>query len=291
VGLGLAACAQGVADDPRASDSSRAEPRDAAAGSKGAGDEDAPADPGAADAEAGGDAADAEASASPTDGATGTDGAVVSPPVTPPTVDGTITAGEYGVHANGQNQQASVASDPTSTTWYATWTETHLYFGVTAANVAEGVVLYLDHSPLTPSTGGTNADGSLVGNAYDNTMPGALPFRADFVAYVKAGYHEHRTANGDGGWSAPTAGALTVQTSGATREIAIPWSVIRAAGRPLSFAWLGYATSAAGYVYGGVPAGNPGGNIGLNATFGTYFKVSDATPGTGSKPFAMKLGI
>lgn len=291
VGLGVAACAEGVADDLRAAGSSPLAPRDAAPGSTGSADAAEPADASAPSEEAGGDAAGTAVDAAAPDGATGTDGAVVLPPVTPPTVDGTITPGEYGVHANGQNQQVSVASDPTSTTWYATWTETHLYVGVTAANVVEGVVLYLDHSPLTPTTGGTNADGSLAGNAYDNTMPSALPFRADFVAYVKAGYHEHRTANGSGGWSAPTTGALTVQTSGATREIAIPWSVIRAGGRPLSFAWLGYATSAAGYVYGNVPEGNPGGAVGLNATFGSYFMISDATPGTGSKPFAMKLGI
>lgn len=295
VGLGLSAsaCAEGVADDAPASDTSPAGATDAGAGAKVSGDAGAATEAGAP-ADGGGDASSTSADASQdgaTDGATGTDGGVVTPPVTPPTVDGTITSGEYGVHANGQNQQASVASDPTSTTWYATWTETHLHIGVTAANVAEGVVLYVDHSPLGPGAGGTSADGSLVGNAYDNTRPGALPFRADFVAYVKAGYHEHRTANGAGGWSAATAGALTVQTSGATREIAIPWSTIRPGGRPSSFAWLGYATSAGGYVYGNVPAGNPGGNVGQNATFGSYFKVTDATPGTGSKPFAMKLGI
>jgi len=293
VGLALPACAEGVADDTPPSEPAPAT-KDAAGGSRVLpGDAASATDAGeTADgsAQADGAATTADAGKDATvDAATGTDAGVVT--VTPPTVDGTIATGEYGAHANGQNQQASVPSDPTSTTWYATWTETHLYLGVTAANVAEGVVIYVDHTPLTPITGGSSADGSVAGYAYDNTKPGALPFRADFVAYVKAGYHEHRTANGAGGWSAATSGALTVQTSGATREIAIPWSTIRAGGRPSSFAWLGYATSASGYVYGNVPVGNPGGNVGLGATFGAYFKVLDATPGTGTKPFAMKLGI
>lgn len=209
--------------------------------------------------------------------------------VASPLLDGTIQPGEYGVHTDGQNQQASVPNDPNSTTWYMTWSDTHLYVAVLAANVAEGVVLYVDHAPLNPSTSGTNADGSLVSVLYDNTKAGKLPFRADFVAYVKASYNEYRTANGANGWSAQVSGALQVKAIGSIREIAIPWTAIRAGGRPSSFAWLGYATSSAGYVYGAMPVSNPRGNIGQNATFGFFFKVADTTPGTGTKPFAFSL--
>lgn len=207
--------------------------------------------------------------------------------VAPPVVDGDIQPGEYGVHANGQNQLSSTPTDPASTTWYMTWTDTHLYIGVSAANVAEGVVLYVDHAPLTPSNTGTNADGSTVSPMYDNTRIATLPFRADFAAYFKSGYNEYRTANGNNGWSSPVTGALAAQGTGAKREIAIPWSVIRPAGRPSSFAWFGYATSAGGYVYGGVPTDNARGNIGLSASFGSFFTITDATPGVGTKPFAL----
>lgn len=206
--------------------------------------------------------------------------------VVPPTIDGTIAPGEYGAHVNGQNQQET--GGPGSTTWLMTWTETHLFVAVTAASVTEAVVLYLDHTPKTPSTSGTNADGSLLGAPYDSTN-GSLPFRADFALYVKNGYHEYRASNGAGGWSAATANSLTVSLSGTTREIAIPWSAVRAGGRPASFSWLGYATSPTGYVYGATPSGNPGGAIGQNASFGFFYTVSDATPGGGTKPFASRL--
>jgi hypothetical protein len=215
----------------------------------------------------------------------GRDAAVL---VTPPTVDGTVGAAEYGAHTNGANQQESTPGNAASTTWYMTWTDTHLYVAVTAATVTEGVVVYIDGAPRTPSTSGTNADGSLIGNPYDSTNAGALPFRADFVAYVKSGYNEHRTANGAGGWSAATVGALTVQAIGTTREIAIPWSAIGAGGRPPAFSWLGYATSSTGFVYAPMPTDNPQGAIGQSSTFVSFFKVSDATPGSGTKPFAVK---
>ena len=82
---------------------------------------------------------------------------------------------------------------------------------------------------------------------------------------------------------------MTVQGAFDVREIAIPWTTIRATGRPSSFSWLGYATSAAGYVYGQLPIGNPGGNVGLNASFGAFYKVSATTPGAAQKPFSVKL--
>lgn len=243
-----------------------------------------PAQPDSGDADDAGTLPDASAPEGGDDG--GNDASTVV--VTPPTVDGTVGAGEYGAHTNGQNQQQSTPGNAASTTWYMTWTDTHLYVAVTAATVTEGVVVYVDRAPRSPSTSGTNADGSLIGNPYDSTNAGALPFRADFVAYVKSGYNEYRTANGAGGWSAATAGALTVQAIGTTREIAIPWSAIGAGGRPSAFSWLGYATSSTGFVYGPMPSDNPQGAIGQSSTFVSFYKVTDATPGSGTKPFAVK---
>ena len=202
------------------------------------------------------------------------------PVVTPPIVDGTITAGEYGVHVDGQNQQASVVGNPASTTWYMTWTNADLYVGISAANLAEGVVLYVDAA----ATG--NVNGTTVGYAYDGTRP-SLPIHADFVVYVKAGYEETRATDSANGWTAPVVNALTVSTAGTTREFRIPWTQIRAAGRPAAFAWLGYATSSSGYVYGQLPAMNAGGSIGLSTPYGSFYGITDSTPGTGTKPFAL----
>ncbi len=282
----LAACAQGIADDPAPRaivppPSSVAAPESKATDELDSGVEiipDAEADTAPATLPEAGPISDASTDAPPV---------VV---VVPPTVDGVIANGEYGVHVDGQNQ-ASTSVDPSTTQWLMTWTETHLYVGVTAANPNEAIVLYVDHSPLTPSNGGTDADGAPLGFAYDGTKPGSLPFRADFVAYVKQGYSEHRTWSANLGWSSPLTGSIVMSAQGNVRELSIPWTAIRGAGRPPSFSFLGYATSASGWVYGGVPVGNPDKAIGLNATFEHLFKVDDATPGTGSKPFAMKLGI
>lgn len=271
--LSLAACAQGVADE-LAVGTSPTTPRGSAPPAP---PPDASPPPAEAGTDAGSDAPQAPESGPPDAG----------PPDAgpPPVVDGVISAAEYGVHVDGQNQQASATA---GNVWYMTWSDTHLYVAVTAANLAEGVILYLDHAPLTPSTSGTPADGSLMGLAYDNTRA-SLPFRADFVVYVKSTYQEHRAADGANGWSAPVTSGVTVQGASDVREIAIPWTTIRATGRPPSFSWLGYATSAAGYVYGQLPTGNPGASIGLNAAFGSFYKVSDTTPGSGQKPFSAKL--
>lgn len=197
----------------------------------------------------------------------------------PPTIDGTIAPGEYGSHVDGVNMKASPGAAPT-TAWYMTWNDAQLFVGVSAANVAEGLVLYVDVDPAGTA-------GSLVGAPYDNTKIASLPFHADFVAYVKSTYDEVRTATGAGAWSAAVIGAITVSGTGSTREIAIPWTAIRAAGRPSSFAWTGYVTSSGGYVYGAMPITNPGGFVGTNASFGSFYRIDDATPGSGTKPFAI----
>ena len=116
-----------------------------------------------------------------------------------PIVDGTLTAGEYGTHTDGNNQQTNSA-----TVTYMTWDNNNLYVGVTGAAIAEGYVLYLDKDPQIPVNGGSNSNGTNVGNNYDGENFAALPFRADMVIYAKNGYREYRTANGSNGWSAAT---------------------------------------------------------------------------------------
>ncbi len=281
-----AGCAEGVTDFvpdagsagppvPRVVDAEAARP-DAEARDGSAGDANAPD----------GNAPDGNAPDGSVLDAGGLDAAAVdaSPP---PVIDGVVGAGEYGLHVNGQNQQ--VSSSP-GNTWFMTWNDTSLFVAVTAANIDEGVVLYLDQAPLLPGNGGVNADGSITGVAYDTTKI-AVPFRADFVAYVKSSYQEHRSADGANGWSLPITTGLVVQGKGDVREIAIPWAMIPAARRPSSFSWLGYVTSASGFVYGQMPTDNAGGNVGLGASYGAFYKVANTTPGAGTKPFETKLSL
>lgn len=268
----LAACAEGVTDTAPVAETSPTKPSRPATAPDAAAVPDVDADAAAsADEDA---AADADAVAVP-DAAGPPDAGPDAPSVPMPTVDGTLSPGEYGT---ADNQLAGA-----TTTWLMTWDDDKLYVGVSGANVAEGVVLYLDTAPLAPSTSGSNADGSIAGTPYDGTRALALPFRADFVAYVKSTYQEHRAADGANGWGGPVTSGITVAGAGSTREIAIPWSTVRAGGRPSSFGWLAYATSAGGYVYGQMPASNPGGNVGTSATFAAFYKVADATQ---RKPFA-----
>ncbi len=197
-----------------------------------------------------------------------------------PAVNGTIAAGEYGVHTDGQNQQTSGGA-----TWFMTWDAANLYVGISGANVTEAAVLYLDKNPLAPINGGADVNGTLVGQSYDGTNFAALQFRADLVVYVKNTYREYRTADGANGWSGPTTGFGGLADNGSTvRELAIPWAAI--GGQPASFAWFGYVTSGGGSVYGQVPTENAGGAIGGAARYGRYYTVSSTADGLSTAPFS-----
>jgi 1,4-alpha-glucan branching enzyme/NifU-like protein involved in Fe-S cluster formation len=188
------------------------------------------------------------------------------------TVDGTISANEYGNQTDGFNKQGNV---------YMKWDDTNLYVGITNADINEGAVIYIDKNPLSIINGGTNADGSLLGQEYNGTNFSALPFRADFVSYLKQGYQEYRTANGSNGWSVATTGFGSFAASASMRELSIPWSTM--GGKPASFAFFVYVTSPGGWVYNQVPTDNAGGAIGTSASYFRYFMVDD----TGSSfPFA-----
>ncbi|MFN0157174.1 MAG: T9SS type A sorting domain-containing protein [Bacteroidota bacterium] len=200
--------------------------------------------------------------------------------VTLPVVNGTITAGEYGVHTNGQNQETSG-----SQVWYTSWDNGYLYIGIAGANLTEAGVFYLDKNPLTPINGGSNADGTNIGFNYDGANFAELHFRADLVVYFKDSYREYRTADGAGGWSGATSAFGTFSTgAGDVREMAIPWSAI--GGRPASFASFGYVTSAGGFVYAQVPTENSGGSIGTSARYERYYIVNATTVGSSTPPFS-----
>ena len=181
------------------------------------------------------------------------------------TVDGIINTGEYGNHTDGLNKQGNV---------YMKWDDTNLYVGITSSNIGEGAVIYIDKNPLPTINGGTNADGTLVGQVYDGTNFSDLPFRADLVSYFKQGYREYRLADGSNGWSGITSGFGSFATSGDSRELSIPWSAI--GGKPASFAFFVYVTSSGGWVYNQVPVENAGGAIGTSAIYSRYFIVDNA---------------
>ncbi|MBI5216970.1 MAG: proprotein convertase P-domain-containing protein [Ignavibacteriae bacterium] len=197
-----------------------------------------------------------------------------------PTVDGSIGASEYGTHTDGQNQQTNG-----SQVWYATWDNTNLYVAVSAANLAEGAVIYIDKNPGNPSG---NSNGSVAGQNYDGTNFSSLPIRADFVAYIKDGYREYRNADGAGGWGSATSGFGSYASgAGDVREVAIPWSAVTGGTIPSSFSFFSYVTSSGGFVYGQVPTGNAGGTIGTSATYSLYYTVKSTTDGGSTKPFSL----
>ena len=113
------------------------------------------------------------------------------------TMDGVISANEYGVHTNGQNQQTDGG-----TTYFMCWDANNLYLAFSGSNYNEAGVLYLDYNPVIPVNGGSNADGTNQGlYTYDRNHT-LLPFRGDFVLYFKNGYNEYRRADGAGSGAA-----------------------------------------------------------------------------------------
>lgn len=196
-----------------------------------------------------------------------------------PTVNGTIAAGEYGTHTNGQNQQTNG-----SVVWYITWNATDLYIGISGATAGDAAVFYLDFHCLSPVNGGTNTQGTLVGQSYDNTSFAELQFRADLVIYAKNSYREYRTANGSNGWSSSTVDFGSFSNMGSTREFSIPWSVI--GGIPSCFNWFGYVTNNSGSVNGTMPPENAGGSITNIARYARYYTVSSTANGAATKPFS-----
>jgi glycosidase len=201
---------------------------------------------------------------------------------TTPAIDGNIGAGEYG-----PNNQLNNAGN-TGQTWYMTWDATNLYVAITNANLGEAAVIYVEPNPPTPVTGGSNANGSLTGFNYDGTSFSSLPFRAQFVTYVKDGYREYRNANGSGGWGGSTAnyGSYASSGTGNVREVAIPWSSITGGGIPPSFLFFGYLTSSGGYVYGQAPSDNAGALIGTSAAYTQYFSVTNTGNRSSTPPFS-----
>lgn len=197
---------------------------------------------------------------------------------TTPTVDGTIATNEYGIHSDGANRYANG-----SQTWYVTWDAARLYVAIVGASTTDGAIVYLDVNPIAPINGGTDVNGTIAGQLYDNTNFASLPFRAERVLYFKDGTRELRSAL-NGAWSAPTTSVGEYASVGLVREFAIPWSSL--GGRPSAFAWFGYLTNAAGSVYGTMPLENAGGAIGTSVRYERYYIINGTDDGNSTWPFA-----
>jgi hypothetical protein len=200
-----------------------------------------------------------------------------------PVIDGVINAQqlEYG---NNEEDHDRRTSGPV--TWWITWDADNFYIATSGAPVAEGAVCYFDRNPITPTNGGTNIDGNLAGLNFDGARYGTLPFRADFVAYFSTVKREWHTAS-SGAWTPPLLGGGTFASVGGQREYGIPWNAIsNGNGRLTAFLFFCYGVNSAGSVYGQVPAQNPGGAIGNNATATYFYRIYDSIDPVNKPPFS-----
>ena len=197
-----------------------------------------------------------------------------------PTVDGTITGGEY-MHSSGN--------------WSMTWDETYLYIGKSSSGGS--TIVYLDIDPRDTPTAGTNANGQRLGNRdYANAADlvghqPTLPFRAD--VRVRGGSASSlRSRDGAGGWAAEvtsTDDILTV-SAGASREIRIRWAALPGlTGRPLAFRWLGYDLLPGGM--DDFTFSDPMPTFNSSASTRFYFNVASTMDVSGSNPFGSDAGV
>ncbi len=203
-----------------------------------------------------------------------------------PTIDGSIGSGEYGNHTDGFNQY----NDGTRN-WYLTWNNTHLFIA-TDGNGNPGddeLVIFIDTDPQTPANGGSDANGALGGPGdFDGNNYGRLPFRANFVAFVRNFFDQHRTHNGSGGWNTNIDNSPDINdfSSGTVQEVSIAWSIITGSGRPAAFRVFFYLNG--NDPYGGLSRfalDNDFSNK-LNLTGRLYFDIENTNDGTSTPPFS-----
>ena len=172
---------------------------------------------------------------------------------------------------------ASESAYITQGAYSVAWDNTYLYVRYTGGTQDEPVIMHFDIDPQNPVDGGTNANGSLVGQTNWGITP-TLPFRSDFQIYWESTYAEFRTDNGAGGWSGTTAIATPgdrSNTGTTNREIRLAWTWMGLTGRPAAFNWLSFANSRAnpGFIFNQAPAENPGGAL-ATPTLNYYYTIS-----------------
>ncbi len=198
---------------------------------------------------------------------------------TAPNRNGTIVGGEYGTHSDGANQNTNGGNIT-----FITWDATNLYIAVSGPSAANApMVFYLDKDPQVPVNSGTNSNGNLTGQSYDNTQHTVLPFRADLVMYVKSGYREYRTANGSGGWSGATTAFGSYGSASTVQEFNIAWSAI--GGIPASFNFFCYNVLNGSSIQGLQPTAAA---VTISTTLrnNRYYTVTSTTNGAATAPFS-----
>ncbi len=189
----------------------------------------------------------------------------------PPTIDGTADVG-YS----------------TSGAWSLAWDENYLYVRYSGGGATEPAIFNIDVDPQVPVSGGSNSNGSLVGQTNWGITP-TLPFRADYMIYWESQYAEYRTDNGAGGWSTPTVITTSDRSNNtsADREIRLSWTSMGLSGRPTFFNWFGFANSRAtpGFIFNQTPGNNPSG---FNSTpkINYYYTVSNTSNSNTTNPFS-----
>lgn len=203
-----------------------------------------------------------------------------------PTVDGTIDSNEYGNHTNGFNCFNDGARN-----WYLTWNDTHLFIATdnNGNPVSDELTLFVDTDPQTPANGGANPQGALGGpGSFDGNNYGRLPFRANFVAFVRSFFNQHRTHDGSGGWNTDinNSSSITDFASGNVQEVRIAWSIITGSGRPAAFRIFFYLNG--GDPYGGLSRFTLDNDFSnkLNLTARLYFDIETTDDSESTPPFS-----
>ncbi|MGQ9806213.1 MAG: T9SS type A sorting domain-containing protein [Chlorobiales bacterium] len=204
-----------------------------------------------------------------------------------PTIDGTINSSEYGNHTNGFN----LYNDGTRN-WYLTWNDTHLFIATDGNGNPNNdeLVIFIDTDPQTPANGGSDANGALGGplGGFDGNNYGRLPFRTNFVAFVRNFFHQHRTHNGAGGWNDNIDNSPDIFdfSSGAVQEVRIAWSIITGSGRPAAFRIFFYLNG--NDPYGGLSRFALDNDFSdkLNLTGRLYFDIENTNNAESTPPFS-----
>lgn len=203
-----------------------------------------------------------------------------------PTINGTINSGEYGNHTDGFNRY----NDGTRN-WYLTWNDTNLFIATDGNGNPNNdeLVIFIDTDPQTPANGGSDANGALGGpGGFDNNNYGRLPFRANFVAFVRNFFHQHRTHNGSGGWNTNVDNSTDISdfSSGTVQEVRIAWSIITGSGRPAAFRVFFYLNG--NDPYGGLSRFTLDNDFSnkLDLTGRLYFDIENTNDAESTPPFS-----
>jgi adhesin/invasin len=195
-----------------------------------------------------------------------------------PTVDGTVSGGEYA--HSGSN-------------YSMTWDATYLYVAKTSLDVdSQELVLYLDVDPLSTPTAGSSSNGNLTG-VTDLTIAPALPFRADVRAMIDLTgslLPEFKSRDGSGGWGTASESNIDAVHSGSTVEMRLRWDALPGlTGIPSSFRWLAYEIESSGgiNVVNPIPTSNPSGS-GSTPKDRYAYSIASTANGSSTDPFSVQ---